>query len=550
MSWLETAIDRIIFGERRHELRPFPYFSILAVLLLVIFPLGYAAFTGHIWEDFFITYKFSENLAQGKGLVFGNDLRVHGFTSPIGTLLPAISHLASASSSYEPAIWIYRTAFCIPAYVLACICLLRIVSLSPQSDKLSVILAFALFLFEGKSLIFSVNGMETSFMLLAISLCFYSVCNFKSSSSFLIGFSWSLLMWTRPDGFIFIGAVLLGFVLCNLTDFRPPFIRKIVASSAICAVLYLPWTLWTWHYYGSPIPHTIAAKGLNLQNQNLIDTILSTLSKLPYCLSWTFAPPYPHFGGWPGPLIFSCGIIGGICAFLWILLDLGKTSRSASLAFLFSAFYIAFMRFPYPWYFPPLALLGIIAICSGKTGDAITRFFGIRSPLLSHCIPLAAFLLSLFILPNIVRQIYYQQKIVENGNRMEIGKWLKSNMKSDESLYLECLGYIGYFSGSSHVFDYPGLASPRVVQIRAAGADNFADVAEKLMPDWIVARPQELDQLAGKKKINDHYRIKHVFDAGRNLESMPEIYGKPYLLYDSKFSILKKEKDSPNDKPD
>jgi hypothetical protein len=65
-----------------------PLFAVVAVLV----PLLYALYTGHIWEDYFITFRHSQNLCEGHGLVYRPGERVHGFTSPLGTLLPALCY--------------------------------------------------------------------------------------------------------------------------------------------------------------------------------------------------------------------------------------------------------------------------------------------------------------------------------------------------------------------------------------------------------------------------------------------------------------------------
>ena len=64
-------------------------FASVFAVAAALSPLGYALYTDHIWEDFFITFRHSENLARGDGLVYQPGERVHGFTSPLGVLLPA-----------------------------------------------------------------------------------------------------------------------------------------------------------------------------------------------------------------------------------------------------------------------------------------------------------------------------------------------------------------------------------------------------------------------------------------------------------------------------
>src|SRR4051812_22009916 len=71
-------------------------FAVVASTLAVV----YAIYTQHVWEDFFITFRHSRNLVEGRGLVFTPGERVHGFTSPLGVLLPALCYLATGRGSH------------------------------------------------------------------------------------------------------------------------------------------------------------------------------------------------------------------------------------------------------------------------------------------------------------------------------------------------------------------------------------------------------------------------------------------------------------------
>src|SRR5687768_4336169 len=72
---------------------------------MIAVALGFAAFTGHMWEDYLITFRSSLNLATGNGLVFQPGERVHSFTSPLGTLLPALFALGGGESVEIRALW-------------------------------------------------------------------------------------------------------------------------------------------------------------------------------------------------------------------------------------------------------------------------------------------------------------------------------------------------------------------------------------------------------------------------------------------------------------
>ena len=54
--------------------------------------------TGHVWEDFLITFRFSKNLVEGNGLVFNPGERVQGFTSALNVMVPAIFYAISGKS--------------------------------------------------------------------------------------------------------------------------------------------------------------------------------------------------------------------------------------------------------------------------------------------------------------------------------------------------------------------------------------------------------------------------------------------------------------------
>ena len=56
---------------------------------VALISLAFATFTKHAWEDYWITFRASKNLATGHGLVYTVGERLHTFTSPLGVLLPA-----------------------------------------------------------------------------------------------------------------------------------------------------------------------------------------------------------------------------------------------------------------------------------------------------------------------------------------------------------------------------------------------------------------------------------------------------------------------------
>src|SRR4051812_41344034 len=82
--------------------------AVLVFAVVFCAAMAFALFTRHAWEDYWITFRSSRNLAEGHGLVFNRGDRLHTFTSPLGVLLPALAYLLTFNSSDYGALWIFR----------------------------------------------------------------------------------------------------------------------------------------------------------------------------------------------------------------------------------------------------------------------------------------------------------------------------------------------------------------------------------------------------------------------------------------------------------
>ena len=62
---------------------------LLLVSFFVIIRVAWIFYTGHTFEDAFITFRYAENVARGNGYVYNIGEHVYGSTTPLFTFLLA-----------------------------------------------------------------------------------------------------------------------------------------------------------------------------------------------------------------------------------------------------------------------------------------------------------------------------------------------------------------------------------------------------------------------------------------------------------------------------
>ncbi len=142
-------------------------------LLFFLCAMGFAAYTHHAWEDYWITFRSSRNLAEGNGLVFQPGERLHTFTSPLGVLLPAAAYLLTFNSSDYAALWIFRgfSSLALGGAALMLYAMARRLRLGGPAT----VALLALVATDAKILDFTINGMETGVLLLFLAWTVFSL---------------------------------------------------------------------------------------------------------------------------------------------------------------------------------------------------------------------------------------------------------------------------------------------------------------------------------------------------------------------------------------
>jgi len=522
--------------------------------------LAFAAYTQHAWEDYYITYRVSKNLATGHGLVYTVGERVQAFTSPLNVLIPAALSLLTGNRSDELVLWLFRLVSC--ALLAGAAVLLFDTARKNFSSRMPAVLLVGMFGLDGKIVDFSINGQEVAFMMFFLALALHALTVRSGWTVWKLGLAGAGLMWTRPDGFIYLGAVGLGFLLFNagrpIGQSRLGLLKILLGAGVLTVVLYLPWFLWAWHYYGSPIPHTIIAKRL-LRNATsgptrslLLNLLTSPIGTLRPFAGNTFLPAYYGLGGWPWAVTLYGRGLACVCVFYWCLPFARPQARAVSFAFMLGHLYLSLaVRNPFPWYVPSCAILGIFVLAH-IAQHGLDLAFSLKDKddrnfhrLLTGIHVLAAMVLSatLFLMLCSAYQLRIQQREIEEGLRKQIGLWLRQHAAAPtDTVFLEPLGYIGYFS-QLKMLDFPGLSAPEVVAAeKRLRSTSLAKIILELRPDWLVLRPGEEDRIqqAAPLVLTELYSAVKTFDVSDRISAYHWLPGRGYLAYDEKYSVFKR----------
>ena len=536
--------------------------EVLTFLGIVGVAILFALITNRVWEDYYITYKHSKNLALGFGLQYDKSERVHGFTSPLGTIIPALFawlttfFSAPGEVSDRAALWMFRifSACCLGA---AGVFILRICRRLGASQELALFAVFFL-AFDSKSIDFTINGMETGILELFVVWSLYNLIS-PSRPVISLGLTWAGLMWTRPDGCFYIGAMALAFWFFEQPEKRLEFVKRTVSAGCVCAAAYLPWFVFAWLYYGSPVPHTIKAKG----GTTTFEFVLYKLINLPFKFLpgveyypfknrdvteainlFIFAPSYLNH-----PLTASFSTIFFLLVLAYLLFGkpyspgteaATRNRKAIALSGMLMAIYLYFIPRVFPWYFPGVAIILMVAI-----PFALGWIESLTSKrVLSVCIAVSA-LSQIGMFSVDLTRIKAQQSLIEDANRTQIGLWLKEYAQPGSTVFLECLGYIGYFSDLK-MLDFPGLVAPSVVAARKSTGTSMGKVVEALLPDYLVLRPVERDMINEEVPAAfSNYELVKIFSVRNLIDSMDWIPWRYSFLFDSTFGVFKRKDVSP-----
>ncbi|WP_033294126.1 ArnT family glycosyltransferase [Amycolatopsis jejuensis] len=208
---------------------------------------------GTVAEDAYISFRYSENLAAGNGLVFNPGEHVEGYSNFLWVILVAL-----------PKAW-FGADIVTTAAVLGILCTLGSVLVSyylanklasrtgRESPALGIVAAVFTATASGLAA-YGPSGLETPLFLLLVLSAFLALAHRHCVVAGLLS---GLAVMTRPDGLVVAGLVGVWLIAGAV---RARTWRALVGYAVGVLVLVVPWTVWRVSYYGHLLPNAVAAK--------------------------------------------------------------------------------------------------------------------------------------------------------------------------------------------------------------------------------------------------------------------------------------------------
>ncbi len=469
------------------------------MVLSVLIRLFYWGYTQRTWDDALITVLHSENAASGLGLthVSPGEAPLHGFTSPLSVLIPLLGDLVHVSYGLSFLKLISALFGALAVWIGARMCLN--LGLPPAL----AITAAAFLAFDYHQILWGMAGMETQVVTVAY-LC--SIYCMQRGSQWQKGLSLGFVMLARPDAAIWVA------IACAVEMWRAwkrGLWRPLLPVFSGLTLLYAPWLIFTFLYYGSPVPNTIVAKSLGYA------TFRKQMSGVPFHRQLfvlghrTFdvlGSLGPGYGG--NGTGFVPAWDHGVIAFVMVLLGLSglivawrKRDADALLIYAFVLAYFCYLTFLansiFGWYTAPVTALAIIGCLYGFWHLARRFATEPSRERLALYAGLAYVVAILSILPAAMRSDRAIQQYVETQGRERLALYISRVAAPGDTVSAESLGYFGYYSHRT-MYDYPGLCSPRVVRYLRAHplgnepqARHMLGMMQALHPTYLILRPVE-----------------------------------------------------------
>jgi hypothetical protein len=207
-----------------------------------------------VCDDAFISFRYAKNLADGHGLVFNVGERVEGYTNFLWTVIMA----AGMSVGFDPVDFsrILGIISFLGIVILLGFLSYRLYRKKNHEGTIFIPITSICLLVHRDFQVYATGGLETSWVtLLAVIGFAFLLLAGNRKYYFAAGLALIMAAASRPDALIFyiMGIVYLAFTGKNR-------LRNLILYLIPLILLYVPYWLIRYNYYGYPFPNTFYAK--------------------------------------------------------------------------------------------------------------------------------------------------------------------------------------------------------------------------------------------------------------------------------------------------
>ncbi len=230
------------------------------LILVVAYGLYQAVALAWVCDDAFISFRYAANLVNGHGLVYNAGERVEGYTNFLWTAAMA----AGIWVGFDPVDLsrILGLAFFLLTAAILTYLSFRLVAPSESGRRVVIPMAAMAFLLSHECQVWATSGLETSSVTFLIVLGFaLLVLGDSVRTTLAAGCVMSAAALSRPDAMVFCAMAVPYLLLL-----RKPRIRRVVSYLLPLVVIFVPYWIARYEYYGYPFPNTYYAKSVALSN--------------------------------------------------------------------------------------------------------------------------------------------------------------------------------------------------------------------------------------------------------------------------------------------
>jgi len=446
--------------------------AVLMVVLSVYYLVSAASvngYNGFPLDDPWIHLTFAKNLSEyGSFSYFKNEMSTAGSTSPIYTIVLAAGFLITKNEM------VLSYALGIIFLVMAGIWFYKLSSFNFGKENLFAIFATALFAADKWMSFIADSGMETTMFIFLLLITAYSYQKRQAVATAVFA---GLIMWTRPDGTAFLGALALDYIFNTYLAKKDKSIKlftkqELTKAGLVFALIVVAYFGLNLKLSGSLLPNTYNAKLTYYSPEFRSRADFLKGEVWDYFTSGAYG-------------IF---MIGFLISVIKLISDIFKKKYNANflyVVFIFALVFIYWYKLPYAHRFgrylmPIIPFLILVSITGFRdAGRMLTQYFKNKS--FSTGLVFVVIAVSLFMsLQNYLdnKKVFADECKYIYERQVVAAKWLRDNTKEGDVVGTHDVGAIAYYSGRK-IVDVAGLVTPELIT-KLNDKDYTAYMAEYL----------------------------------------------------------------------